>query len=102
MTIDDRLDLLGVNLATADIDDPATPTNEVTAIAAALDHVAGIDKPVRLDEAFDAGAQIAAGGPLGADAQRAVLDLDLDRAARAVDQACRKPGQPVADLEGDA
>ena len=46
MPVDHRLDLLGMNLQAADIDDAAAPADEVIAVAAQLDHVAGVDEAV--------------------------------------------------------
>jgi hypothetical protein len=46
LPVDDRFDLLGMNLEAADIDDAAAPPDEMIAIAAQFHHVAGIDEAV--------------------------------------------------------
>ena len=46
MPVDHRLDLLGMNLQAADIDDAAAAADEVVAVAAQLHHVAGVDEAV--------------------------------------------------------
>ena len=46
MAIDDRLDLLGMHLQAADIDDAAAPADEDIAVAAQFDHVAGVDEAI--------------------------------------------------------
>ena len=48
MPIDDRFDLLRMNLQSADIDDAAAAAGEDVAIAAPLHHVAGIDETVAI------------------------------------------------------
>ena len=50
MAVDHRLDFLGMNLEAADIDDAAAPADEIIAIAAQFDHVAGIDEAVGIRE----------------------------------------------------
>src|ERR1700690_1491066 len=46
MAVDRRLDLFGMPLEAADIDDAAAPTDEMITPVAQLNHVAGIDKTV--------------------------------------------------------
>ena len=48
MAIDHSFDLLGMNLQAADIDDAVAPADEVVAVAAQFDHVAGVHKPVSI------------------------------------------------------
>ena len=50
MAVDHRLDLLGMHLQAADIDDAAAPADEEVAAAAQLDHVAGVDEALRVRE----------------------------------------------------
>ena len=50
MPVDHGLDLLGMNLQPADIDDAAAPADEVIAVAAQLDHVAGVDEAFGVGE----------------------------------------------------
>jgi hypothetical protein len=47
MAVDDGFDLLGMNLQTADIDDAASPADEVITVTAEFHHIAGVDKSVR-------------------------------------------------------
>src|ERR1700686_4487401 len=70
--IDDRLDLLGVNLQSADIDDAAAAAGEGVTIAAPLHHVAGIDEAVVIAQRRMLRAEIAFRRARRADAQRAV------------------------------
>src|SRR5260370_1360828 len=65
----------------ADIDDAALAADEIIALAAALDDVAGIDEPVLADQARSTLAEVADTGAVRADAQRTVHDLHVDRAA---------------------
>src|SRR5664279_3390110 len=46
MAVDDRLDLLGMNLESPDIDDAAAPTDKIVAVPPQLDYVAGVDEAV--------------------------------------------------------
>src|SRR5579884_2290665 len=46
MAVERGLDLLGMHLLAADIDDAAAPPDEMVAAVAPLDHVAGIDEAV--------------------------------------------------------
>ena len=50
VTVDHRLDLLGMNLQAADIDDAAAAADEMVAVASPLDHVAGVDEAVGVDQ----------------------------------------------------
>jgi hypothetical protein len=60
MAVDHRLDLLGMDLLAADIDDAAAPADKVIAAIAQFDDVAGIDKAVRVEKQRFAVAEIAA------------------------------------------
>src|SRR6266853_1026721 len=62
MAVDHRLDLFGVDLEAADIDDPAAAADEMVAAVAQLDHVAGIDEAVGAAERLGHAAEIAVGG----------------------------------------
>ena len=75
MPIDDRLDLLGMNLQPADIDDAAAAAGEDVTIAAPLHHVAGIDEAVAVAQACMLRAEIALRRARRADAQRAIDKL---------------------------
>ena len=46
MAVDHRLDLFRMHLQPADIDDAAAAADEIIAVAAQLDHVAGVDEAV--------------------------------------------------------
>ena len=48
MPIDDRFDFFRMNFQPPDIDDAALATNKMIAVTAALDDIAGIDKPVEV------------------------------------------------------
>ena len=50
MPVDHRLDLFRMHLQAADIDDAALAAGEITAVAALLDDIAGIDKAVGVGE----------------------------------------------------
>jgi len=107
MAIDDRLDLLGMNLQAADIDDAAAPADEIAALAAALHEIAGIDKPVRVHEGRVFRADIAGCGSRRPDAERSIQHLDVDLAGACAVAACahqarRESLASVIDLESDA
>ena len=89
MTIDNGLDLLGMNFQAADIDDAAAPADEVVAIAAQLHHVARVDKAVRVGQRGCVFTDISVRGALGANPQRAVDDFHLDAVALGADQLLR-------------
>src|SRR5579883_1869614 len=93
MAVERGLDLLGMHLLAADIDDAAAPPDEMVAAVAPLDHVAGIDEAVLAGQWRRTGTEIAARVARRADAQRAALDLHLDRAAAALDQRFWKAGR---------
>ena len=60
--VDDGFDLLGMNLQAADIDDAAAPADEVVAVAAQLDHVAGVDEAIGVGQRRGASADIGVRG----------------------------------------
>src|SRR5204863_2475743 len=99
VTGDHRLDLFGVHLLAADVDDTRPTTEEVVAVTASLHDVAGVHEALFVAQS-DVLAEVAAGGPRRADTERTVLDLDLDGAGRA-DDAGRKAFQTIVDLEAD-
>src|ERR1043166_767132 len=101
MGVDDGLDLLGMNLEAADIDDAAAPADEMIAIAAQLHHVAGIDKAVGVSQRARAAPDIGMRGSPGADPQAAVDDLDLDAVAIDAHDAGRKALPAVIDRKPD-
>src|SRR5215472_15315595 len=98
MAVDHRLDLLGVHLLPADVDDPAAASDKMVAAAAQLDDVAGIDKAILVKGRGNAVAEIAERIAPRADAQRAVDDPHFDIVA-ASEIARRETAQPVADIE---
>ena len=51
MPVDHRLDLFRMHLQSADIDDAAPAPDEVVAVTAPLDDIAGIDEAVVVGEA---------------------------------------------------
>ncbi len=101
MPVDHRLDLLGVNFQTADIDDAAAAPGEQISIATQFNHVTGIDEAVSIRERC-VGADIAGGGARRPDAQRAVKDFNLDTVANLFDEFRRKAGKPVTHFEDNA
>src|SRR6185312_8884145 len=98
MAVDHRLDLLGMNLESADIDDAIRAADKVVAVAAALDQIARIDEIVWVFErrTVEIGARRAA----GANAQRPLLDLHIHGSAGFLEKPDRKSGKAIADLEG--
>src|SRR6185312_17357965 len=77
-------------------------SDEVIAPVAQLDHVAGVDEALAVGEHGRAVADVAERRATGADTQRAVLDLELDAARQAADQARREASASVVDVEADA
>src|SRR5690349_18369447 len=102
MPVDHGLDLLGMNLQPADIDDAATPADEMVAVTAQLNHVAGIDKSIDIGEISRVPAHISMGGSPRSDTQGAIHDLHLDAAGILADQLCRKALAAVIDGKADA
>src|SRR5580692_12282772 len=72
MPVDHRLDLLGMNLQSTDIDDAAAAAGKNVAIAAPLHHVTGIDETVAVAQRRVLRAEIALRRARRADTQRAV------------------------------
>ena len=93
MAVDHRLDLLGMNLQAADIDDAAAAADEEVAIAAPLHHVAGIDEAVAIRARRTLRAEIALRRARRADPQRTVDDLQLDAVAAMLQEA--RPESPA-------
>ena len=89
MPVDHRLDLFGMNLQAADIDDAAAAAGESVTVAAQFHDVAGIDEAVLVGERR-VGADIARCRARRADAQRAVLDFHLDAVAQLLRQMTRE------------
>ena len=50
MPVDDGLDLFGMHLEAADVDDAAAPPVEIVALAPAFDHVVGVDEAVLIEK----------------------------------------------------
>ena len=99
--VERRLDLFGMNLGAADVDDPAAPADEDITIAAALDHVAAVDEALGVVQRRRVRADVAQRRAVRFDAQRAVDDLHRDLAAL-FEQRSGKAGAAVADGERDA
>src|SRR5580693_1753729 len=99
MPVDDRFDLLGVNLQSADIDDAAAAAGEDVAIAAPLHHVAGIDEAVMIAQACLLPTEIAFGRARRADAQRAIDELQLDAVAVVLQEGSGESCEAVSDFE---
>ena len=59
MTIDHRFDFLRMDLQASDIDDAIPPADEIIAVAAQFEHVAGIDEAVRVREMLGLCADVA-------------------------------------------
>ena len=59
MTIDRGLDLLGVHLLAAHIDNAALAADEVVAVTSSLDHVAGIDEALGIEQRRRVAADVA-------------------------------------------
>src|SRR3984893_10046028 len=98
--VDHRLDLFGMNLEAADIDDAATAAGESVTGAVQFNDVAGIDEALFVEERRG-GADIARCRARRADAQRAVFNLHLDAVARLPDIGRGKACKAVVDVEGD-
>src|SRR5437879_3557632 len=101
MAVDHRLNLLGVDLQPADIDDSAPATEEVVAVLASFHDVAGVDEALMVHERRAVLVDIAEGGAGGTNPQRPVFDFHLHLAARA-DQSRRKALETVGDFESNA
>src|SRR5580704_6723663 len=102
MPVDDRLDLLGMNLQPTDIDDAAAAAGKDVTIAAPLHHVAGIDEAVTIAQARMLRAEITLRCTRRADAQCAIDKLQLDAIAVMLQDVGRKSGEAVIHLESDA
>ena len=92
----------GFTFSAADIDDAAAPPDEMIAVAAQLDHVAGVDEAVGVAQGRRIVAEIAQRRAVGADAQRAVDDLHRDAVAALAEKGGGKARAAVVDLEADA
>src|SRR6266851_3564082 len=101
MPIDDRLDLFGMDLQAADIDDAAFSADEMVAIAAQLQHVAGVHESFMVCQRRNRAADILGRSSVRTYLQRSVYDLHLYVAGLA-DHAGRKSFETVIDVEADA
>src|SRR3989454_11068197 len=101
MAVDHRLNLLGVDLQPADIDDSAPATEEVVAVAASFHDVASVDEALMVHERGAVLVDIAEGGAGGTHPQRPIFDLHFHLAARA-DQTHRKALETIIDFESHA
>ena len=90
MPVDDGFDFFRMNLEAADIDDAAAPSDEMVAVAAQLDHVAGIDEALASASAAAFAADIGMRGPRRADPERSVFDFHFDAIAVLPDHGCRE------------
>src|SRR6202022_3577114 len=93
---------LGMDLQPADVDDAAAPADEVVALAAQLDDVAGVNEAPVVCERRCIGADIGARRAVGADLERTVDDLHLDAVAVPPDKVGGKTFAPVVYRETDA
>src|SRR3954469_2717492 len=101
MAIDGGFDFLGMHLEAADVDDSAAASEKVVALAATLHHVAGIDESVGVAEGAVGTIDVAERRALRAEAERSGVYADT-HVSGCADQARRKPGQPIVNLEADA
>ncbi len=99
MTVDHRLDLFGMDLQAADVNDTIPSADEIIAVTAQLDHVAGVDEAVRICERLARAPEVADRISRGADTQRAIFDLHFDAGTWLSDQTSRKASATIADLE---
>ena len=88
-----------MDLLAADIDDAFAAADEVVAVAALLDQVAGVDEAIGYREIVV--AEIAGGGARGTDAQGALLDAQFGLGAGLADIGGGETGEAVADVEAD-
>src|SRR5437762_876537 len=102
VAVDDSLDLFGMDLEAADVDDPAASADEVVAVSAALDHVPGVDEPVRVYEVVALAPKVAGGRARRTNPQRAILHPHLHGRTGLFDQARGKAGAAVVDGERHA
>src|SRR5438128_3781948 len=103
MAVQHRFDFLGMDLEPADVDDAAAAADEVVTLTASLDHVSGVHEAVGAEQRLVARVEIAARGAPRTNAKRAVLRLHLRTTiGPRAEQARRKAGATVADVEGDA
>src|SRR5881296_2088939 len=102
VAIDHGFDFLWMNLQSANVDDPASPANEIVAVGAQLHHIAGVDEAVAVREGLAVAAQIALRGTRRADPKRAIFDLHLDAHTLFSDETRRKASETVADVERHA
>ena len=59
MTVDHRLDLLGMDLQAADVNDTVPSADEIISVTAQFDHIAGVDEAVLICEGLARAAEIA-------------------------------------------
>ena len=78
--VERRLDLLGMHLGAADIDDAVAPADEMTTPVAGFDHVAGVDEALGVNQRRRVGAEQSQSAAWAAHAQGALDELHLDRA----------------------
>src|SRR5580700_7109173 len=99
MTVDHRLDLFGMDLQAADVNDTVPSADEIIAVISQLDHVAGVDETVRIYERLARAAEVADRISRRADTQRAIFDLHFDAGTWLSDQTSRKARATIPDLE---
>src|SRR6516225_7899257 len=99
MAVEYRFDFLGMYFEPANVDDAVAPALEVIAAIAQVEHVASIDKALRVFQCGRILAEIALGGAAGADAQRCVHHAHVDTWG-ASQHGGWEPWQRVADIEG--
>src|SRR2546426_1103224 len=77
MAIDHRLDFLGMDLQSADIDDAAASPDEIIALTAQLQEIAGVHEAFGIEQRRAFGSEIMAGGAGRADSKRTVHYLHV-------------------------
>src|SRR5271156_609533 len=101
MPVYHSFDFLRVNLQSTDIDDTATPSDKIVAVAAQFDHIAGVNESIRVDQCGYVSTDIGLCGALGAYTQRSFNDLHLYSIAVLVNKSGRKSLAAVGHGEAD-
>src|ERR1700689_1758196 len=102
MAVDHRFHVLGMNLLTTDIDGAAAPADEIKAIVAQFDYIAGIDEAFRVGNTVALTAEVTARNPTRPNSQRTVFDLPLDISAVLPNHPGWKACETVIDIESQA
>src|SRR4051812_27918408 len=97
MPIDHRFDFFGMNFEATNVDDTVAPADKAISISAKLDHVAGINEAVSVEQSRRVPPDIAMRRPARADPQRSILDLHLDPIGVRANNLRGKPLQSIID-----